>query len=110
MLELFELSSNSVRRYEGSERGLRLYFRGGRAAATRLLKAARREAQARSKIQEATRQEAEARDSKAAAGDASDLGTQTPHAEANSSLGVPSLPRVILRLRKKYDLLLRHTQ
>ena len=33
MLELFELSSNSVRRYEGSERGLRLYFRGGRAAA-----------------------------------------------------------------------------
>ena len=43
MLELFELSSNSVRRYEGSERGLRLYFRGGRAAAKeKILKGTRK--------------------------------------------------------------------
>ena len=32
MLELFELSSKSARRKDGSERG-RVYFRGGRAAA-----------------------------------------------------------------------------
>ena len=42
MLELFELSSNSVRRNEGSERG-RIYFRGGRAAAKeKILKGTRK--------------------------------------------------------------------
>ena len=40
MLELFELSSNSMRRNEGSERG-RIYFRGGRAAAKEILKGTR---------------------------------------------------------------------